>query len=127
MTNDTVETFFRQYERAAESMDAEALASMHSAPCIKIHGDGRVECLLTYEQVRSFFERLGTKYADRDHSHSRRSNLVETPIGSAAVLASLTWEQFRRDGTLYRCFRRSYNLIRIGNDWKIVVAIAHQD
>ena len=127
MTTETIETFFQKYASAAEAMDAEALASMHYTPCIKVHGDGRIECLHTHENIRAFFEELRTKYAERDHGHSRRSDLLETPIGSAAVLASLTWEQFRKNGTLYRRFRRSYNLVRIGSNWKILVAIAHRD
>jgi hypothetical protein len=126
MVSKPIETFFQDYARAAESMDAEALASMHHAPCIKVHGDGRIECLLTHDMVRAFFEELGGKYAERDHGHSRWGDLLETPLGSAAVLASITWEQFRKDGSLYRSFRRSYNLVRVGGDWKILTAIAHR-
>ena len=122
-----IEAFFETYANAAEAMDAEALASMHHAPCIKVHGDGRIECLLTHNDIRAFFEQLGARYAARDHGHSRRSDLLEIPIGSAAVLASLTWEQFRKDGSLYRRFRRSYNLVRVASDWKILAAIAHRD
>lgn len=127
MTSETIEAFFQKYASAAEAMDVEALASMHYTSCIKVHGDGRIECLLTHDAIRAFFTELATKYAGRDHGHSRRSDLLETPIGSAAVLASLTWEQFRKDGSLYRRFRRSYNLVRIATDRKILVAIAHRD
>lgn len=127
MTSEAIEAFFQNYWSAAAAMDAEALASMHHTPCVKVHTDGRIECLLTHDNVRAFFEDLGRKYAERDHGKSSWSDLLQTPIGSAAVLASITWEQFRKDGSLYRRFRRSYNLLRIGNDWKILAAIAHQE
>jgi hypothetical protein len=48
-------------------------------------------------------------------------------MGSATVLASLTWEQFRRDGSMYRRFRRSYNLVRPNSLWKIIATTAHRE
>ena len=53
--HDEVEQFFQRYARAAESMDAAELAGMHNAPCMKVYGDGRIECLPTQEAVRAFF------------------------------------------------------------------------
>ena len=66
-------------------------------------------------------------YAERDHGGGRFLDLEVRPLGSAAALASLTWEQFKANGSVYRRFRRSYNLLRIDTDWKIVVATAHRD
>jgi len=122
-----IEAFFRSYASAAEAMNAEALASLHHAPCLKVHGDGRVECLLTHDMVRAFFEELGGRYETRDHGESHFHDLQATALGSAAALASVTWEQFRKDGSMYRRFRRSYNLIRVGGDWKILAATAHRE
>jgi hypothetical protein len=117
-----IEGFFHEYASAAEALGVHALASFHHAPFLHIRGDGRVECLSTQEAVSKFFELLTGKYAGRDHGGGRFLDLEITPLGSAAALASLTWEQFRADGSVYRRFRRSYNLIRVGAEWKIVVA-----
>jgi hypothetical protein len=54
--HDEVEQFFQRYASAAESMDVSDLAVLHNAPCLKVHGDGRIECLPTQEAVRAFFE-----------------------------------------------------------------------
>jgi hypothetical protein len=125
--HDEVEQFFQRYARAAESMDATELAGMHNAPCVKVHGDGRIECLPTQEAVRAFFRELASKYEARDHGGGRYVDLEVTAIGTAAALASLTWEQFRTDGTVYRRFRRSYNLVRVGSSWNILAATAHRE
>ena len=120
-----IEGFFQQYASAAEALGVNSLASFHHPPFLHIHGDGRIECLSTHEAVREFFELLADKYAERDHGGARFLDLEVKPLGSATALASLTWEQFRADGSVYRRSRRSYNLIRVGADWKIVVATAH--
>ena len=122
-----IEKFFQRYAIAAEARGVEALASFHHAPFLHIHGDGRVECLPTHEAVHEFFLVLSGKYAERDHGGGRFLDLEVKPLGSAAALASLTWEQFKTDGSVYRRFRRSYNLLRINTDWKIVVTTAHRD
>jgi hypothetical protein len=80
----------------------------------------------THEAVREFFLALSWKYAERDHGGGRFLDLEIKPLGSAAALVSLTWEQFKTDGSVYRR-RRSYNLLRINTDWKIVVTTAHRD
>jgi Domain of unknown function (DUF4440) len=125
--HDEVEHFFQRYARAAESMDPTELAGMHNAPCVKVHGDGRIECLPTPEAVHAFFQKLATKYEARDHGGGRYLDLEVTPMGTAAALASLTWEQFRTDGRVYRRFRRSYNLVRVASSWKILAATAHRE
>jgi len=86
------ERFFQRYAAAAEAMDVDELASLHFTPCIKVHGDGTVECLLTPEAVSGFFRRLAEKYEQRDHGASRFLDLEATPLGTDAAQASLTWE-----------------------------------
>ena len=124
-----IEKFFQRYAIAAEARGVEALASFHHAPFLHIHGDGGAECLPTGARGRPriFPGALFGKYAERDHGGGRFLDLEVKPLGSAAALASLTWEQFKTDGSVYRRFRRSYNLLRINTDWKIVVTTAHRD
>src|SRR3954467_205800 len=122
-----IEGLLRRYASAAEALRVDALASFPHAAFLHVHGDGRVECLPTHEAVREFFLVLSGKYAERDHGGGRFLDLEVKPLGSAAALASLTWEQFKADGSVYRRFRRSYNLLRIDIDWKIVVTTAHRD
>jgi|SRR6185312_374961 len=49
MTSEAIEAFFQNYWSAAAAMDAEALASMHHTPRVRVHTDGRIECLLTHD------------------------------------------------------------------------------
>ena len=123
-----VESFFQGYKRAFDAIDIDAIAALHHAPCIKIHGDGSVQNLSTPAAVRDFFRELIDKYRGRsDHRGGRFLDLEVVPIGAHAALASVTWEQYRSDGSVYRRFRRSYNLIRARSEWKIPVATAHRE
>ena len=124
--NQQIEGFFQRYARAAEAMQIEELAALHHTPCLKVHGDGSVQLLSDRDAVCAFFRELAGKYAARDHSGGRFNDLEVQSIGTAGAFASLTWEQYRSDGSTYRTFRRSYNLIRSGSDWKILVATFHR-
>ena len=121
-----IEGFFQRYARAAEAMQIDELASLHHTPCLKVHGDGTVQLLSDRDAVCGFFRELAGKYAARGHSGGRFRDLEVKPIGTAGALASLTWEQYRSDGSVYRTFQRSYNLISTGSDWKILVATFHR-
>jgi Domain of unknown function (DUF4440) len=124
-----MQSFFQGYARAFDAGDVDRIASLHYAPCLKIHGDGSIECLSTPEAVRTFFRDLTGRYRARgdEHHAGRFLDLEVVPIGAQAALASLTWELQRKDGSVYRRFRRSYNIVRMGSDWKIVAATAHRD
>ena len=75
-----IELFFEHYSSAAEAMDADALGRLHHAPCLKVHGDGRIECLATPDAVRGFFQKLAGKYEVRDHSGGRYVDLEVTQL-----------------------------------------------
>ena len=123
---DEVHAFFRAYAQAFAAEEFDAVASLHHVPCVKVHGDGRVECLSSPDEVSAFFRRLLETYRGRGHADARFLDVEAVPIGSQAALASLTWEQRRADGAVYRRFRRSYNLVRGPSGWRILLATAHR-
>jgi hypothetical protein len=127
VARDEIEAFFHAYSRALDAWDVDRIARLHHAPCLKIHGDGSIQCLPTHEDVRSFFHDLSEKYRERElHSGSFR-DLEVVPIGAQAVLATVTWDLLRIGHSLLRQFRRSYNLYRSGTDWLILVTTAHRE
>jgi hypothetical protein len=56
---------------------------------------------------------------------SRYGNLEVTRIGGRSILATLDWEQLREDGSVMRQWRQSYNLVRAGKGWQILVSTFH--
>ena len=124
---DEIETFFSTYGRALDAMDIDRVVSLHHAPCLKIHGNGSIQCLPTRETIRGFFHDLTGKYRERGLGSSSFRDLEVVPIGVQAVLATLTWDLLSRDHSPLRQFRRSYNLVRLGTDWLILVATAHRE
>ena len=124
---DEIDGFFQAYGQAFDAMDANRIASLHHAPCLKIHGDGSIQCLPTPEAVRGFFQALMERYRERENHSAIFLDLEVVAIGAHAALAAVTWEQKRTDGRVYRRFRRSYNLVRAGPGWKIVAATAHRE
>jgi hypothetical protein len=52
-------------------------------------------------------------------------DLEVVAIGARSALASLEWEMLRGDGTVLRRWNQSYNLVRVGDGWKILVSTFH--
>jgi len=48
-----------------------------------------------------------------------------SPIGGQSALATLVWKMLRRDGSLIREWRMSYNLVRVATGWQILVSTFH--
>jgi hypothetical protein len=53
------------------------------------------------------------------------SDLEVVPIGAKSVLATVTWEQWRKDSSVLRKWRQSYNLVRTDGPWQILAATFH--
>ncbi|MBX9700676.1 MAG: DUF4440 domain-containing protein [Acetobacteraceae bacterium] len=118
---------FHRYAAAADAGDFPSLVALHQAPCLRLHGDGRAECLDTGEAVRAYFEALAARYRERGHARGRWRDLEVAPIGTAAAQASLTWEMLGADGAVYRRFRRTYVLNRdAAGAWRILLVVAHR-
>ena len=82
---------FNAYAQAFNVWDSTSIAAMHHAPCLKVHGDGRVEFLESDVAVRDFFRDLMNKYRERGLHSGHFSDLEILPIGTFAALASVTW------------------------------------
>ena len=110
---DEIETFFSTYGRALDAMYIDRVVS--------------IQCLPTRETIQGFFHDLTGKYRERALGSSSFRDLEVVPIGVQAVLATLTWDLLSRDHSPLRQFRRSYNLVRLGTEWLILVATAHRE
>jgi hypothetical protein len=121
-----IRAFTEDYMRAFDTFDSGTIASFYNVPCVAVRGDGSVYCLSDDEELNSFIHKIVGTYQQEGWQHFRYRNLEVTAIGTQNALASVDWQMLRNDSSLVRWWRQSYNLLRIGSQWKILASIVHQ-
>jgi hypothetical protein len=121
-----VRGFFETYANTFASIDGAAIAKLYHAPCVTVRGDGSVLCLQTRDEVQAFFQKVADGYYREGFRSGPFVNLGVVAIGTRSVLATLDWEMLREDKTVIRRWRQSYNLLRVGTEWRILASTFHQ-
>jgi ketosteroid isomerase-like protein len=126
LTN-SVQSFLDSYAQAFLAIDGAKIAEHYNAPCVTVRADGSVHCLLTSEELQTFFQTVAETYHREGCRRWQYFALDVNPIGAQSLLASLNWEMLRKDGSVIRRWRQSYNLLQRGADWRILASTFHQD
>jgi len=122
---ESVRAFFEIYVRTFDAIDGKGIAALYHAPCVTVRGDGSIHCLQSQAALQAFFQRVADTYYQDGYRGSRFRDLEVVPIGARCALASLEWDLLREDGTVLRRWRQSYNLVRVGEAWRILVSTFH--
>jgi hypothetical protein len=121
-----VRRLFETYATTFASIDGAAIAKLYHAPCVTVRGDGSVLCLQSREELQAFFQKVADGYYREGFRGGPFVNLEVVAIGMRSALASMDWEMLREDNTVIRRWRQSYNLLRVGAEWKILASTFHQ-
>jgi hypothetical protein len=102
------------------------VAALYYVPSITMRGDGSVHCFQSRKELEDFFHGVGAGYdTEGDLGPGRYHSLTTQPIGARSLLATLTWQMVRKDGSVVREWRQSYNLVCTDGRWLILVATLH--
>jgi hypothetical protein len=121
-----VRGFFETYANTFASIEGAAIAKLYYAPCVTVRGDGSVLCLQSRNEVQAFFQKVADSYYREGFRGGPFANLEVVAIGTRSALATLDWEMLREDKTVIRRWRQSYNLLRVGTEWRILASTFHQ-
>lgn len=122
---DEVRAFLELYGREFDSADGTRIASLYHAPCVTMRGDGSIHSFQSHEELTRFFQGVADSYRKDGYRTSRFSNLEAVPIGARSALVTVDWELLRADESVIRKWRQSYNLVRVGSGWQILVSTFH--
>jgi hypothetical protein len=120
-----VRRFFETYATTFASINGAAIAKLYHAPCVTVRGDGSVLCLQTKEELQAFFQKVADGYYREGFRGGPFAYLEVVATGTRSALATMDWEMLREDKTVIRRWRQSYNLLRVGADWKILASTFH--
>ena len=125
---DEVTKLLDDYVRHWYAGEWSAVAALYYVPSITMRGDGSVHCFQSLKELREFFHGVGAGYdTEGDLGPGRYHSLTTQPIGARSLLATLTWQMVRKDGSVVREWRQSYNLVRTDGRWLILAATLHLD
>jgi hypothetical protein len=104
------EAFFDRFATAFATFDAAVVAELFATPGVALRKDGSIVALTTREDVVRYYQAALDSYR-RDECHSCRwAELELTPMGRRSVLAAVTWDLLREDGSVVTQWRQSYGL-----------------
>jgi len=120
-----VRGFFQEYNKAFASIDGGRIAALYYMPTVTMRADGSIHCLQSREELARFFQNVADTYHREGYRDGRFKILEVISIGGRSALATLDWELLRGDGSVIRGWRQSYNLVRSGGGWQILVSTFH--
>src|SRR5262245_59571165 len=125
-----VRRFFETYANTFDSISidgAAAFVQLYHAPSVTVFRDGSVHCLQSREEQQAFFQKVADGYYREGYRGGGPfTNLDVVAIGTRSALATMDWELLREDKTVIRRWRQSYNLLRVGTEWRVLAGTFHQ-
>jgi hypothetical protein len=119
--------FFDRFVEAFASFDAVRLAELFATPGVSLRVNGSIVALTSREDVIRYYQAALDGYRRDGCRSCRWRHLEVTPIGRRCMLASVTWELLREDGSILVTWRQSYNLTDSTDGPKVFASAAHVD
>lgn len=119
--------FFDRFARAFAAFDGGAVADLFAPPVVALRGDGSRVGLPTRDDVVRYYQAALDGYRRDGCRSCRWSDLSTVPMGRRALLAAVTWDLLREDGTVVLRWRQSYALALSGDDGRpsAFAAVSH--
>jgi len=118
-------TFFEAYGREFDNCDWVAFTALLHEPFMTVRGDGSVHLLKSRAEARQFFENVSSVWRQEGYIQCVTSNYEVMMLGRFSRLVTFDWELVRKDGTVLRKWRQSYQLISVLQEWKVLGSTFH--
>ena len=120
-----VREFLVAYNEAFLVADGVTIARFYHSPCVTVRGDGSVHSFQSKQEMEKFFGGVAEKYKSDGLHGGDFYDLQLLPIGARSLLATVRWEQWRKDKSPIRQWKQSYNLIQTESGWQILTSTFH--
>ena len=117
--------FFDAYNTIFDSGDMAAFSQLFSEPFISVRPDSAIVSMSTNEIALDFFRDVLNTWKLEGYKYFSTKDYDVTPMGKKSMLVTLTWEMLNENHGLIREWRQSYNLLRVGNQWKVITSTFH--
>jgi hypothetical protein len=104
------QAYFNRFVRAFAIFDGHQIANLFLAPGVALRRDGSVVAFASQKDVVCYYQAALDHYHREGCRACRWSQLVTVPMGRQSLLATVTWDLLREDGTSVIQWRQSYSL-----------------
>ncbi|HSX71847.1 MAG TPA: hypothetical protein VLF16_13040 [Pseudomonas sp.] len=122
-----LEAFFDDFVHAFARFDGALIARRYAAPYLALDGTGQARVFTTAEAIAGYFQSTLDHYAAQGCRSCRYHSLETVSLGSASVLASVTWELLDDEGRTLASWRESYNFKRGDEGLRIYASTDHAE
>ena len=120
-----LERYFNEYARTFDSKDWLSFVEHYHEPALSIRGDGTHMLLTDRTIAKEFFESVASTWANEGYSYFTTRERQVHQLGSLCAVVTFVWEMRRQDGSLIRDWRQSYEVVRRGANWQVVLSTFH--
>ena len=120
-----VKAFFEKYGREFDNRDWAAFTALLHEPFFTVRGDGSAHLLPSRDEARRFFENVSSEWRQDGYERCVTSNYEMMLLGRYSRLATFDWELLRKDESVLRKWRQSYQLILVQRKWKVLSSTFH--
>jgi hypothetical protein len=108
--------YFDRFAMAFATFDGAQVAGLFATPGVALRRDGSLIALTTRDDVVRYYQAALERYRRDGCQSCRWSQLTVTPMGRRSLLATVTWDLLREDGTILTRWRQSYSLCHTDDD-----------
>jgi hypothetical protein len=121
------EALFDRFAAAFATFDAANVVALFAIPSVALRADGSIVAFSNREDALRYYQAALDGYHGDGCRTCRWLGLEVIPIGSRAMLATVTWELLRGDESIATRWRQSYCLSNGECGAKIFAAATHSD
>jgi len=118
--------FIESYRSAFNALDGATVASLYAVPSGIAH-DGGYTHWLSLDAVRSNMEALCAQYRENGYENATCEVVNHMPLGDKFAITQVRWRVTRTEGREPWVFSTTYNLMRSGLDWQVLLCTAHEE
>lgn len=120
-----IRQFFDDFVVAFATFDGFFVAQRYAEPCISLDAQGALRSFHSGQEIAGYFQSVLTTYHGEGCRSCRYSDLEVVSMGALSVLATVSWELLRSDGSVVSGWRESYNLLHSDQGWRVFASTDH--
>ncbi|CAN7573577.1 hypothetical protein LJR118_004266 [Acidovorax sp. LjRoot118] len=120
-----IRQFFDDFVVAFATFDGFLVAQRYAEPCISLDAQGALRSFHSGQEIAGYFQSVLTTYHGEGCRSCRYRDLEVVSMGALSVLATVSWELLRSDGSVVSGWRESYNLLHSDQGWRVFASTDH--
>ena len=111
--------FFDSFVEAFATFDGKTVGDLFVAPGVALKRDGTLQGFSIQRDVEAYYQATLDHYRASGCRACRYGSLETRFLNDRSVVATVSWDLLREDGTVINHWRQAYFMSRFASDWRI--------